>query len=317
MNNKKSCLVIGAGWMAQEYLKAARYISNLQMSFYAPSEKNKLNIESLGGLFFVDLKTAIRTVQPTHIIVASSVDSLSAMTQNMLDMGFENILVEKPAYLNNAEAEAIVSKIRTQSVYVAYNRRYYASAAKAMQLIEQNNEKIVGVQFEFTELSSDIEKNEKFSDMVKSHWALANSSHVIDFAFFPIGLPQKSKLSCYQCGHLDWHKTAAQMVGSGLSQKGVPFCYSAYWGGVGRWSVDWITDKTRYVFKPMEKLQIQKIGQFSYEEVSLSWPYEGVKHGLVEQLEAFICGNKAQHLLTLQQSVELHHIVALMAGYKD
>ena len=54
-------------------------------------------------------------------------------------------------------------------MYVGYNRRFYASGAKALEMIKANNETLVGVQFEFTELASDVANVDKFSADVKKH----------------------------------------------------------------------------------------------------------------------------------------------------
>lgn len=313
---KASCLVIGSGWMAQEYLKAAKFISDLSICFYAPSGKNKDAIQNLGGKFYTDLEKAFSEAKPTHVIVASSIDTLAAVTGHMVEKGIRNILVEKPAFLYEKDGEQLIKKTEGAKVYVGYNRRFYASAAKALEMIKKNDEKFKGVQFEFTELASDFAASPKFPTEVKSHWAHSNSSHVIDFAFFPIGLPRTSEFNTLRVGELSWHPTASEMVGCGISEKGIPFSYSAYWGGVGRWSVEWITDKTRYIFRPMEKLSIQKLGSFSYEEIALDWKFEGAKHGLVEQLQGFLQGDDSR-LLSLKDSMALHKTVSKMAGYKQ
>lgn len=303
--------------MAQEYLKAAKHVQNSEFAVYAPSEKNKADVTQLGAQFYTDLPQALSTVKPTHVIVASSVESLVGVAKNVFEVGVNNILLEKPGYLHLAEGEELLKRAGTKNVVLAYNRRFYASAQKALEMIQANGEKFVGVQFEFTELASDANGNGKFSKETQANWAHANSSHVIDFAFFPIGLPQDGQWTAYKVGGSSWHPTADQMVGSGLTEKGIPFSYTAYWGGVGRWSVEWVTDKTRYIFRPMEKLQIQKLGTFSYQDIDLGWNYEGAKHGLVEQLDGFLNGVHQEKFLSLRDSLKLNRTISTIAGYKQ
>ncbi|WP_413613343.1 Gfo/Idh/MocA family oxidoreductase [Bdellovibrio sp. HCB-110] len=312
---KHSCLVVGAGWMAQEYLRAGKFIPNLQMFFWAPSEKNRNKIEELGGHFSTDLDELIAKYQPKFGVVASSVETLPRMSITLLEKGIQNLLIEKPAFMKQSDGLMLKEESRGRKVFVAFNRRFYASATMALNMIKQNNEKMKSVHFEFTELAADIENNAKFPEEVKNHWALANSSHVIDFGFFPIGLPKAGEWCATQSGKLPWHPSAAEMVGSGVSIKGIPFSYTANWSGVGRWSVEWVTDKTRYIFRPMEKLQVQRLGSFSYEEISLNWKYEGAKHGLVEQLDGFINGIDSDRLLSIEESLKLHEVVSKMANY--
>ena len=316
MSETQSCLIIGSGWMAQEYLKAAKFLPQDKFSVYAPSERNKEAITKLNGKFYTDLNLALTEAKPTHVIVASSVESLVEVSKKVLELKINNVLIEKPAYLHRPEGEDLLKRAGGKNVLVGYNRRFYASANKPLEMIKANDEKFVGVQFEFTELATDVTGTDKFSTETKEHWAHANSSHVIDFAFFPVGLPQENRWQAYKVGSLTWHPSAAQMVGSGLTEKGIPFSYSAYWGGVGRWSTEWITDKTRYIFRPMEKLQVQRLGTFSYQEIDLEWKYEGAKHGLVEQLKGFLHGEGSGKFLTLQQSLKLNKAISEIAGYK-
>ena len=56
--------------------------------------------------------------------------------------------------------------------------------------------------FEFTERSYEIEELET-SSSIKKRWLLANSTHVIDLAFYLIGLPQDGQWSAWSNGKLD------------------------------------------------------------------------------------------------------------------
>lgn len=62
------------------------------------------------------------------------------MTPILLSNGIKNILVEKPGALTRQEMEAIRDMTTDQSanVYIAYNRRYYASTQKALEIIEED-----------------------------------------------------------------------------------------------------------------------------------------------------------------------------------
>lgn len=317
MQNKKTCIVMGAGWMAQEYLKALNYFSDIGVGFYAPSEKNKSAIEGLGGKFYSNLDQALDELSPQYAIVATSVEALPKTIEMMVEHKIPNILAEKPGYLTANEGIKLIEGRRNSKIVIGYNRRFYPSVSMALSLIEKSKEIFQAVTFEFTELSAAVGDSTKYPPNVKNHWVHANSSHVIDLAFFPVGLPNLEKTKMARQGSLAWHSSAAVMIGSGLTTKNIAFNYGAYWSGVGRWSVEWITDKSRYIFRPMEKLQVQRLGSFNYEEIPLVTKFEKAKPGLGEQLEAFFYGVNAGRLLSIEDSMLLHQIMSKMAGYTD
>ena len=101
-----------------------------------------------------------------------------------MDYGVKNVLTEKPAGMNKVEIERIcqVAEKNDARVYVAYNRRFYSSTAKAMEIICEDGG-VKSFNFEFTEWSHVI-AHLSTSPKVKNEWFLANSTHVVDLAFF-------------------------------------------------------------------------------------------------------------------------------------
>ena len=74
----------------------------------------------------------------------------------------KNILVEKPAGLNKQKIMEVseLAKEKDAQVYVAYNRRYYASVLKAQEIIAEDGG-VTSFNFEFTEWAHVIEKLQK------------------------------------------------------------------------------------------------------------------------------------------------------------
>jgi len=58
----------------------------------------------------------------------------------LIKSGFKNILLEKPAGLNEQEIKELAQTAShyNATVLVAYNRRFYASVLKAKEIIEQD-----------------------------------------------------------------------------------------------------------------------------------------------------------------------------------
>ena len=125
------------------------------------------------------------------------------------------------------------------------------------------------------------------------------------------------ELKTFTAGGLAWHKSASRFVGSGVSDRDVLISYSGYWDGPGRWSAEFITTENRYIFRPMEKLQIQKIGSVMIEfddfiDYSVD---EDFKPGLYLQTEAFLSEHNAK-LCTIDDQVLAFSIYNEIANYQ-
>ena len=155
----------------------------------------------------------------------------------------------------------------------------------------------------------------KFGKGVKDRWLLSNSSHVIDLAFFLIGLPKKESFSAFQSGKLIWHNSSARFNGAGVSKNGIHFSYMSDWESAGRWSLEIMTKKNRYLLKPMETLQKIKNGDINSEFISIDDSLDKkYKPGIYKQLHEFIC-DKKMNLCTLTYQVEAFPFYAEIGGY--
>lgn len=219
--------------------------------------------------------------------MAVDVESLCEVSCQILQSGIKKVLVEKPAGMNRTEIEkmAALAEANNASVYIAYNRRFYASTEKALQIIEEDG----GVQsfhFEFTEWPHVIEPL-PYSKRVKENWFFENSTHVVDLAFFLGGEPKEIK--CYTAGSLNWHSNAAVYAGAGIAENGALFTYDANWAAPGRWAVEILTRKHRLIFKPMEKLSIQKTASVKVDPVEIEDELDiRFKPGFYKQTESFV-----------------------------
>jgi len=209
----------------------------------------------------------------------------------LLENGFKNILVEKPAGLDFQEIAKVAeeSKRYYANVFVAYNRRFYGSVQKAQQIIAEDGG-VISFNFEFTEWSHEIEPLKKATG-IKQNWFLANSTHVVDLAFYLGGRP--IDISSYIAGGLSWHPLASIFSGSGVTEKGALFSYSANWESAGRWSVEVLTRVHKLILCPIEKLKIQKRGSLEVKHVdTIDYSFdERFKPGIYIQCNNFISQN--------------------------
>jgi predicted dehydrogenase len=300
-NNIKSVLLVGAGIMGQDY---ARVLSALKVPFTVVGRgvssaavfKEVTGVDVIeGGL----KKYLIGNLSlPDAAIIAVGVEQLAETTLLLLERGVKKILVEKPAGIDTEEITRIVANAKKQNaqVFVAYNRRFYASTIKAREIIAADGG-VTSFNFEFTEWSHVIEPL-KADPVVKKNWFLANSTHVVDLAFFLGGEP--SEISSYTAGSLSWHPSAAAFAGAGKTANGALFSYQANWAAPGRWGVEILTNRHRLIFRPMEQLHIQEIGSVSINKVELDDELDQqFKPGLYRQVVSYLSDQVSDELLEI------------------
>lgn len=304
---KSPIVIIGAGNMAMEYVKVLKSLSQnvvvvgrsqTSASFF--TEKTGFFVYE-GGIsknkkILVGCKTAI---------IAVNIDQLFDVALQLLELEFKKILIEKPAALNSEQIHRLekAAQLYNAKVYVAYNRRFYSSVQTAKQMIQKDGG-VTSFHFEFTEWSHQIKDLNK-PEEVFHQWFLGNSSHVVDLAFFLGGVPKE--IQSYVSGSLPWHPNGSIFAGAGMTEKGALFSYQANWEAPGRWGVEILTKKHRYIFRPLEQLHIQEIGSVLINKVNLNDEKDQLfKPGLYNQTVAFLYNPETSDLLP----IEVHdHVV--------
>jgi predicted dehydrogenase len=308
--------LIGASDMAIVYtaiLQDLKYqitvIGRGKISARRFSEKTGLKVITGGTENFLSTNPAL----PDAAIIAVSVDQLSSVSEALINYGVNKILVEKPAGLNSMQIQNVhAAAVRNKcSVYVAYNRRFYASTLAAQKIIKED-EGVSSFCFEFTEWNHVIDKLDTMPS-IKEHWFLANSTHVVDLAFFLGGKPQT--ISCYSGGRLSWHPAGSVFCGAGISESGAYFSYHSNWDAPGRWGVEILTSNHRLIFRPMEQLQIQKRGSVTIEQVPIDNELDTkYKPGLYLQVDNFLKNNYSQ-LCSIKEQVDSLEMYSKIVHY--
>lgn len=284
--------IIGAGGIAQEYAKVLNALGyEYEVIGRGINSANSFEEKTGHSVITGGLKNFLKTTSniPTQAIVATPVSELSTNVIDLLNHGVRNILVEKPGFLYPDELNKVVALVKEKkaNVYLAYNRRYYSSVLAAQKIIEEDGG-IKSFAFEFTEWGHVIEKLNKPKESLEN-WFYANSSHVVDLAFFLGGKP--IKLSTYTADELCWHKPAI-FTGAGITDKGALFSYQANWKAPGRWGVELLTLKHRLYLRPMEQLQIQEIGSVAINPLEIDDKLDKeFKPGFYLETKNFLEGN--------------------------
>lgn len=308
--------LVGAGFMAGNYNKVLKSLG-VSYEVIGLDDPATAQFEINTGVPVVKCGLgnylASGVTPPDKAVICVPVEGLASATNQLLTAGVKHILVEKPVGVLPLEIKDLnkLSDACNATVLVAYNRRFYASVIKAQELIAEDGG-VTSFNFEFTEWSHVINPLPK-GPGVKEHWFLSNSTHVADLAFYLGGVPKE--ISCYLSGSLDWHPSASAFAGAGISETGAIFNYQANWAAPGRWSVEVLTKLRRFVFRPLEKLQVQRIGSVALEamEIDDSLDIE-FKPGLFLQTRNFLEG-KLEGMCTLGEHTARLPVYCRMAGY--
>lgn len=296
--------IIGAGGIAIEYTKVLNALNkefvtigrgrNSAVAYYEATGIKPIE----GGLdAFIETRPEI----PEYAIIAVNVEFLASTTIALMKYGVKNIFCEKPGFNEPSELEEVykVAKETGANVYYAYNRRFFASVLDAEKIIKEDGG-MTSMNFEFTEWGHVIENTEHPAE-VKKNWLTANSSHVIDLAFFLGGAPKE--MNCYTAGELSWHKPSC-FVGAGVTTKGVLFNYQANWNAPGRWAVEIQTPLHRIYLKPMEQLQLQDKGSVKVYPVEIDDHLDKeYKPGFFLETKAFLEGELSR-LCSLDHQID-------------
>jgi predicted dehydrogenase len=238
----------------------------------------------------------------TCAIVATGTEALMPTLLKLRRAGLNKILIEKPAALSIEELLEHEESLKDvgNSIFVAYNRRFYASVVEAKRLIKIDGG-LQSMYFEFTEWAHKIEPLRK-AEGVKENWFFANSTHVVDLAFYIAGAP--INWNCFsKSGELNWHKKT-NFVGAGFTDKEVLFSYLSNWESAGRWAIELLTNKRRIYLKPLEGIAIQSKGTIALEQHSFDDQIDkDFKPGLYRQVEAF-CNHDLKELCSLAEHID-------------
>lgn len=298
-------LVAGSGVIAKEYVKALLG-QQLQPIVVGRGEANVSKLQEefpqveahSGGLE----NWLAGNKPPQHAIVALPIDNLADATELLLKAGVSSILAEKPLTYSTEEVRKLtdLASRRNARVFVAFNRRNYVSVREAQKLIESDGG-VSSFHFDFTEAIFRIDET-KFSAESQKHWGIANSSHVIDTAFYLGGKPAWLEARQYSKA-IEWHPAGSIFTGMGETENGVPFTYHANWGCPGKWNIEIMTPERKLLFSPMERLHQQVKGGFKVELVDMDYSKDtDFKPGFWQQVKSWI--QEGEELMGLDELAE-------------
>lgn len=311
-------LLVGSGYMGLEYAKVLNYLG-------VPFEvvgRRKEKIRKFNK-HFPKIKTysggigkyLMSNMSPKTAIVAVNPHELYKVTKELINRGAKKILVEKPGGISLNQIKDLIKLSRNKGVkiFIGYNRRFYQSVNLAKKIIEKDKG-IKSVHFEFTEWIHMIDPK-KYDKSVLEKWVAVNSSHVIDLVFHLCGKPKRLHSLVYG-NHVNWHPSGSIFIGSGVTEKEIPFTYHSNWGSPGRWSIEILTSRHRLYFEPLERLKLQEIGSVELTEMKGDYSMDiNFKPGLFNQVKAFL-GDSYDIICTIDEQLKNFILYEKIGGYR-
>ncbi len=287
----KNVWLVGAGKMAQAYAPVLKSM-HIEPVVIGRGAESAAAFEQVTGLPVIQggLDTFLATTpsQPEAVIIAVNVVDLAPTAIALLRYCQPHILLEKPGVINSAQLQELASLKGADRLYIAYNRRFFSSVQAVKRMLEEDGGP-VSCTFEFTEWGHRIEQvlDRKHPEEMK-HWLIANSTHVIDLAFYLAGAPVK--MDSTVSGSLPWHPSGSAFCGSGMTDRDATFAYHANWKAPGRWWVEVMSEKRRFRLCPLETVQVQMKGSVQWDEVALPDEDGTSKPGLTRMVDSFLSG---------------------------
>lgn len=241
--------IIGAGYMAEEYLRILLYKKIQCEAIYSRTFikskllKKKYNIKkickNLNDLKFDKKINAL-------IIAVNEVSTVSIL--NELDISNYKILCEKPVGVNYDQTKKLISKIKNNHFYIGLNRRFYSSNIKAKKIIDMKKGK------RFISIRDQQFQNSKIN-FVNKNIMYCNSVHLIDY----INLYARGELVKVQrlkkLKDYEFSENITRLIFSSKDE----VLYHCNWNSPGIWSVNIIQKDQRCEMKPLEDLIQEKI----------------------------------------------------------
>ena len=303
-------LIIGAGKIAIAYADILNYLGinykifqRLSSSKIIPKELKVIKKDTIFDLNINDF---------THIINCVDLDHQAEINLYILEKSNSHLLSEKPGFIYRKDyLKAIeICHLRKKDFFIAYNRRFFESVIKLNQLCKLDGG-ISSMHFDFTEWKKSVDET-NISSKAKERWALLNSAHLIDLAFYICGKPKSMKSEYF--GSLSWHPTASIMKGYGITEREIPFSFSSDWGSAGRWDIQIFTPKRKFILSPLEKLQFILKDSIQINEIELTSGNE-FKDGFLKQIEAFLF-KRSLNIPNLEESYDLYKIITQIFNYE-
>ena len=310
--HKIKVAVVGAGFMAEEHIKA--FVDIPEVALLGICSRTREPAEALAQKY--GISQVYDSVEALYVgtkadLVIVAVPELSVNHVCMEAFKFPwQALIEKPAGYNLSDAQEIAAAATKaeRKAYVALNRRHYSSTrAVAGALEHAEGQRLVQV---FDQENPVVALEGGQPPLVVKNWMYANSIHIIDYL-------------CVFCrgevtavDHvIPWSPQAPSFVLTKVQySSGDIGVYQAIWNGPGPWGVTITTQAKRWEMRPLEQATFQLYKSRKSELIPThSWDTQ-FKAGLRLQAEEAVKAvlGEANALPTLADGIDTMKLVSLI-----
>lgn len=312
MKNWKVAL-IGAGYMAQEHAKAFASLPYVKIvGVCSRTQTRAMALASqYGATVFTDIAAMYQATDADAVVVAVNELSMQEVCYECFKFPWI-CLLEKPVGVDLAQAKeihAIAERVNAR-VYVAFNRRSYASTRNALiELTDEPGPRLVSI-FDQQDMAS-ARSNGKPERVVRNYM-FANSIHLIDY----LTLFGRGEIESVQVV-VPWTPEQPRYVVAAIKfSSGDIGVYQAVWDGPGPWAVTVTNQQHRIELRPLESLAVQRRGERQQTVAQPDRVDTDYKPGLLyqaEQLVAALAGRPFS-LATLSEATRSMTLCAHIYG---
>lgn len=240
--------IIGAGYMAEEYLKV---LSKKKVWCEAIYSRTLSKCEQLRKKYKIKkVYKDFNELKNLQALIIAINDTSTLSILKKLDLSKYKILCEKPVGVSFNETEKVFSIIKKNKskFFVGLNRRFYNSTIKATNLVKQGfGKRIIHIQ--------DQQMQNTNKPFVNKNIMYCNSVHLIDYVrIFARGeLVKLSKIKNFK------NNTFSQNITRLIFSSKDEVLYSCNWNSPGAWSVNIIQNNQRCEMSPLENLMFEKL----------------------------------------------------------
>ena len=278
--------IVGAGYMAEEYLKVLSDIN--EFNIVGISSRNINRCFNLKKKFkrlkvFENIDIMYNETKSDLVIVTCSAESTRMVAETVTRYPWI-ILFEKPIGLGIREYEEIIEicKNRFSKAYVALNRRYYSSTERMTEMLK-NIDGPRYVEINDQEVINSNLKESKHPKVIEN-WMFGNSIHLIDY----IDILCRGSLSKIQIMN-QWDSNNPKLVSARLNfDSGDVVNYTAIWNAPAPWSIRVYTKDKYLISQPIETLSYIDKASRQIIKVKLDSIDEKYKPGLFRLLQEIV-----------------------------
>lgn len=263
MLNIFKVVFVGAGYMAEEHLKAFKDLQEVELAgiYSRTKAKAQLLAEKYQITNVCDSIEDLFAITNANLVVIS-VPELS--TKDVCYEAFKfpwSCLIEKPVGINLNDAEDIATKAKDlgRNAFVALNRRHYGSTRKVIDAISNEKDPILIHVYDQENPIEALHSGQP--EQVVKNWMYANSIHLVDY-FNTLGRGKIVKVDKV----VPWNSENPSFVIARLYfDSGDIGIYEAVWNCPGPWAVTVTSHSARWEMRPLEVVLFQPYGSRKLE----------------------------------------------------